>query len=168
MDAQVASNESIDHSTSQEQGSASPHGAGSDDSARATPEPDAAAHATEQLAEATSRIASLSAQLEGESMARRLREAMEDAGAVRVRDAVRAAQGALAQGADAAAIAREVDRVRLAHPEFFTQTRWASTNAPAARGERADDERVNQLAARARATNDRRALLEYLRARRAK
>lgn len=143
---------------------------------------------TKELAAATSRIAELAGRLKSEATARQLRDALEDAGAVRVRDAMRAAQMALArrapsgemevemeveadEGAMARVIAGAIEGVRAAHPEFFEQTRWASTNAAdatdAARGATREDV-VAELAARARATNDRRALLDYLRARRAR
>lgn len=140
---------------------------------------------TKELAAATSRIAELAGRLKTEATARLLRDALEDAGAVRVREAMRAAQMALARrgpsgsegesAADEAATARviagAIEGVRAAHPEFFEQTRWASTNVAdatdAARGASRVDA-VAELAARARATNDRRALLDYLRARRAR
>jgi hypothetical protein len=148
---------------------------------------------TKELAAATSRIAELAGRLKTEATARQLRDALEDAGAVRVREAMRAAQMALArsgpsgemevemevevegdEGAMARVIAGAIEDVRAAHPEFFEQTRWASTNAAdaadatdAARGA-TREEVVAELAARARATNDRRALLDYLRARRAR
>lgn len=116
-----------------------------------------------QLADANARIAALGAELDAQRRTKQLREAMEDAGAVRVRDAVRAAE-AIGPAADASGIAGVVERVRAAHPAFFAATTWPSTNAPAA-GAR-DEPSVDRLAARARASNDRRALLEYLRARR--
>lgn len=116
-----------------------------------------------QLADANARIAALGAELDAQRLTKQLREAMEDAGAVRVLDAVRAAE-ALGPVADASGIAGAVERVRAAQPSFFGATTWPSTNAPAA-GAR-DEPSVDRLAARARASNDRRALLEYLRARR--
>lgn len=116
-----------------------------------------------QLADADARIAALGAELDAQRRTKQLREAMEDAGAVHVRDAVRAAK-AIGPAADASGIAGVVERVRAAHPAFFAATTWPSTNAPAA-GAR-DEPSVDRLAARARASNDRRALLEYLRARR--
>lgn len=142
---------------------------------------DAGAEATAQLAAARAQIAELSGKLRAESVARRLREAIEDAGAVRVRDAMRVAAVAAARLTDATteALARVVEEVRAAHPEFFGQVRWPSTNASgdrhsSAAGSNADGSNpdgsnpsgLDALATRARASNDRRALLEYLRARR--
>lgn len=126
-----------------------------------------------RIAEAQERIAALGAEVEREALARRLRDAVEDAGALRVRDALRAAHEAMARSpaATASAIPGVIEAVRAAHPEYFADTRWASTNAPATGAPGIDAPRadvVDRLASLARATNDRRALLEYLRARRAK
>lgn len=137
--------------------------------ATAADEPTALAKAQAQLAEATSRIADLAAKLHSEAFSRQLREALEDAGAARVREALRAAMAlATASSADAGQVSNAIERVRAAHPEFFEHVRWPTTNAPVAEGEASSKDAVAALAARARATNDRRALLDYLRARRAK
>lgn len=137
----------------------------------AVTDPLAAAHA--QIADAAARIAALSERLENEARSRLVREALEDAGAVRLRDATRVADQLLAragtQGSAADTprdLAGVVAHVREAHPEFFAHSsRWPST---AAGTSPAPDASLDGLATRARASNDRRALLEYLRARRAR
>lgn len=160
-------------------------------SERSSADEGALAEARSQLAEARAQIVAMRGEMDKADVVRRLRDALEDAGAVRVREALRAAQEAMAgsmapgaaatSGADgrsnsdaatgADAICRAIDAVRAAHPEFFVQARWGSTNAPASSTSTGDVQRaseVDRLAARARMANDRRALLEYLRARRAR
>ena len=154
---------------SQATGEATGDAAGEAAGTTATGEPTALAKAQAQLAEATARMADLAAKLHSEAFSRQLREALEDAGAVRVREALRSAMAlASSPSADAGQVSNAIERVRAAHPEFFEHVRWPTTNAPSTEGEPSSKDSVSALAARARATNDRRALLDYLRARRAK
>lgn len=131
---------------------------------------------TAELEAARRRIEALDAQVRAQALERRVRDAMEDAGAVRVGDAVRAALAAVGgdggggggEESGEAEIGSAVQRVRAAHPEYFGGSRWPTTNAATERGDGSGHEEMAALAARARASNDRRALLDYLRARRAR
>lgn len=158
----------VRHETNQAQDDLARGEAGEGGNATLRREAEALAQAQAQLAEATSRIADLAAKLNSETLARQLRDGLEDAGAVRVREALRAAIALAPASSDSAAISGAIDKVRAAHPDYFAQGRWPTTNAPAADGDASSKDGVSALAARARATNDRRALLDYLRARRAK